>query len=77
MNIMSLFMKYHWRPPPHKYDIIYMEKMLSHFYLLDVVLNLWNCFLPQDFGDLNSTPQRQHLSPTSWVGDHCGWHDQL
>lgn len=41
---MSPFMKYHWRPPPHKYDIIYMEKVRSCFYLGCVVLNLWNWF---------------------------------
>lgn len=54
---MSQFMNYHWRAPPHKYDIIYMEKVLSYFfYLLDVVLNLWNSFSSQDISGLVSVP---------------------
>lgn len=74
---MSPFMKYHWRLPPHKYDIIYMEKLWSQLYLVCVVLNLWNCFFfffPPDLSELASVifPRDNVHPPALWVGNHCG-----
>lgn len=70
---MSPFMKYHRGPPPHKYDIIYMEKVWSHFCLM-CVLHLWTCFFPKrKWACLSSLPQGQR----PWSGDPRASGDRL
>lgn len=63
------------KAPPPKYDIIYMEKVWSHFCLVCVVLNLWNWFFfPPDVSGLVSVlfPRDNVCPPAPRAADHCG-----